>query len=421
MAAARAVLISPIAPARSGNGLAMRMGLFAEALARIARVDVIVVPVAGEAGDPARFAREIGVRTRRVEIEGRFDTHFTLLSRIPDESARLAAFRDYGKPSLSRALSAPVVSDIARAVDACRPDLVHVGRSYLAPGVAWAPSRVAMTLDLDEDDRASFLSQARTARANGRSARAEWLEQEGLACDALIAYHHARFRRLYVASRVEAAALSRRHPGLACETLVNAVEIPRRPTRRDDGATLLFVGALGYAPNAEGLAWFAREVLPRMRAGGRACRLLIAGARPPPTIAALARHPRIEVLGPVAEVAPLYRSATLALAPLRSGGGTRIKLLEAAAHRVASVSTLAAASGIEWPHEVGGWRADSALDFASACSLGLADPEERDRRARQAREWVKNHHARDRAVTRLARSLVTALDGAAINDDEPTT
>ena len=53
----RAVFISPIVPASTGNGLAMRMGLFVEALSRIARVDVIVVPVAGESKDEISFLR----------------------------------------------------------------------------------------------------------------------------------------------------------------------------------------------------------------------------------------------------------------------------------------------------------------------------------------------------------------------------
>lgn len=407
----RAVFISPIAPACCGNGLAMRMGLFAEALSKIARVDVIVVPVAGATGNATCFAQDIGVRLHPVEIASRIDTYFSLLSRIPGEQQRLEAFRAYGKPSLSRGLSAPVLAEIARIVAACRPDLIHVGRSYLLPCVADLPSDVTLTLDLDEDDRASFASQASLARTRGHSARAEWLEQEGLACDAQIGRHHARFQRIFVASRSEAVALSQRHAGIACETAQNAIEIPRRTTRRDDGKTLLFIGSLGYAPNNEGVAWLACEVLPRLRArAGGACRLLIAGAQPPPAVAALARHPRIAVLGYVADLTPLYQHATLALAPLHAGGGTRIKLLEAAAHRVASVATHAAAAGIDWPRDAGGWRATAPEAFARACELGFTDAAERDRRANAALSWVQRFHARARLLTRLARNLAAALD-----------
>jgi polysaccharide biosynthesis protein PslH len=153
--------------------------------------------------------------------------------------------------------------------------------------------------------------------------------------------------------------------------------------------------------------WFCREVLPRLRARPR---LLIAGAGGGPDIGALADHPRITVLGRVADVAPLYRRANLALAPLHSGGGTRIKLLEASAHRTASVSTDCAAAGIGWPRDAGGWRERSAFEFARACETALADPGERDRRAARGLDWVVRHHSRPRVVSELARSFVAAMD-----------
>jgi glycosyltransferase involved in cell wall biosynthesis len=407
----RAVFISPIVPARSGNGLAMRMGMFAEALSRIARLDVIVVPVAGGFGEEAPLPSTY--QTQRIHVEGRPDTHFSLLSRISDERTRLDAFRAYGKPSIARGLSAPVITEIARVAEARQPDIIHIGRSYLLPCVELLPQRVAMTLDLDEDDRASFASQARLARARGHMARAGWLEQEGLACDALIASMIERFRRAFIASPADGSRLAQRHAGLVCETFENPVEIPRRLAKRDDGRTLLFVGTLGYSPNSEGIVWFFREVMPQLRGrSGGDCRLLIVGARPPPTVAALARHPRVTVLGRVTDLAPLYQRATLALAPMRAGGGTRIKLLEAAAHRTASVSTPVAAAGISWPRDAGGWRAETRCAFAQACRFGLADAAERDRRAGDGLKWVLQHHAREQLVGRLARSFAAVLDQA---------
>ncbi len=241
----RAVLISPIAPARTGNGLAMRMGQFAEALAKIAELTIVVAPVAGDAGESFD-----GGPVQIVPIVGRTDTHFSMLSRIRDERSRLEAFRDYGKPSLAAHLSPPVLADISSRVAACRPDIVHIGRSYLSPCVERLPPGVAATLDLDEDDQASFSSQARLARARGQDIRAAWLEQEGVACDRLVARWRRNFRRVFVANAEDGLRLARRHPGLAWEAARNAVAIPPRRAKRDDGETLLFVGGLGYEPNA---------------------------------------------------------------------------------------------------------------------------------------------------------------------------
>jgi glycosyltransferase involved in cell wall biosynthesis len=409
----RAVFISPIVPSGTGNGLAMRMGLFVEALSRIARVDVIVVPVAGEPKDEISFLQERGVSLHWINIRGRTDTHFSLLSRIANGLARLDAFRAYGKPSIARALSAPVLTDIARVIEICKPDLIHIGRSYLLPCIAQSPQGIAATVDLDEDDLSSFASQARLARLRGDLTSADWLEQEGRACDALIARFGRNFRRAYVASRRESLRLTQRHPGLRCEVLHNAVEIPPRKPRRDNGKTLLFIGALQYYPNSDGIIWFAQKVLPFLRApAGGACRLLIAGASPPPGVVALTRHPSVTVLGRVKSVATLYQHATLALAPLHAGGGTRIKLLEAAAHRVASVSTPVAAQGSTGHRRsAAGARRGREISIR-ACHMALDNAAERDRRAAQAQSSVRAHHAKERVVKGLAQSLLAAADDA---------
>jgi glycosyltransferase involved in cell wall biosynthesis len=382
------------------------MGMFVEALSRIALVDVIVVPVAGGRATTNLFLQELGVRLHAISVTGCNETHFFLLSQISDERMRLEAFRAYGKPTLASFLSPPVLARISQIIEACKPDLVHIGRSYLAPCVAVIPERTVVTLDLDEDDRTSFESQAGLARKSRKVALANWLEQEGQACDALVSRFGPRFQHVFVASRREALLLARRHPQLAFEPMENAVEIPRCAARRDDGSTLLFLGSLSYPPNAEGILWFSREVLPRLRAiGGRACRLLIAGGQPPVSVADLQRHPRISVLGRVPDVAELYRRSTLALAPLRAGGGTRIKLLEAAAHGVASVSTPIAAEGLCWPAGAGGWIAETSGQVAEACREALGRPAERNRRAARMLDWVRRRHARKILVARISQSL----------------
>ena len=383
----------------------MRMGQFAEALAKIADLTNIVAPVAGE----TEFRRRFPENAKNLhEIRAPVDTHFSLLSRIADPSARLEAFRAYGKPSLAARLSAPVLADIARRIETLRPDIVHIGRSYMLPCAKSLPQDVTLTVDLDEDDLFSYASQARLARRRGDFNASLWLEQEGLACDQLIARWASRCQEVFVASLAEGRRLRLRHPGLKYEVVKNSVEIPRRLSKRDDGATLLFVGALGYRPNAEGVVWFCQSVLPRLRAR-RACRLLIAGAGGGPAIAGLAKSPRIRILGRVPDLAPLYRQATIALAPLHSGGGVRIKLLEAAAHGTASIATDHAAAGIGWPQDFAGWRARSAGEFAAACEQALANRAERDARAVRGRDWVIRHHARGRVVSGLARSFISAM------------
>jgi polysaccharide biosynthesis protein PslH len=408
----RAVFVTPIEPALTGSGLAMRMGLFLSALSAFASVDVILAPVVASAGAPPgrSLTEAVGARLHVIPTHDFIDTRYALLMRIPDQQARLAAFRAYARPSLARALSPGVMDRIEQIIRSCRPDILHIGRSYLSEIVTLAPTGAIVTLDLDEDDLANHLSQAALARKSGRIIEAEWLAQEGRACDALVARFGPNCHHLFVASDREARLLAPRHPGLRFTRVENAIEIPRPTPRRDDGATLVFVGALGYQPNSKGLLWFASEVLPRLKARRAAVpRLLIAGASAPREVTALSRDPRIRLLGRVDDLAALYRQATLALAPMSSGGGTRIKLVEAAAHGVASVSTQAAADGLDWPADVGGWRASSASGFAAACDAGLSDAGERARRAMAAKRRVIGRQSRDRVIASLAGALKGAL------------
>jgi glycosyltransferase involved in cell wall biosynthesis len=78
--------------------------------------------------------------------------------------------------------------------------------------------------------------------------------------------------------------------------------------------------------------------------------------------------------------------------PIRAGGGTRVKILEAASHRCPIVSTTVGAEGLK----VTGGRelclADTPAQFAESCALLMRDAGERQRLAREALRWVRANH-----------------------------
>jgi glycosyltransferase involved in cell wall biosynthesis len=183
-----------------------------------------------------------------------------------------------------------------------------------------------------------------------------------------------------------------------------------RPPRRDDGRTLLFVGALGYPPNADGILWFADRIWPAVcRRAPRSLRLVIVGRDAPPALRALDGFGGIEVRGAVDDLAPVYAAATLAIAPLRAGGGTRIKLIEAAARRVPFVATGLAAAGLAFGTARCGWIADGEADFSAAVLQALADPAERRRRADRAHRIAARRHERGAIVEALTRRFAALL------------
>jgi glycosyltransferase involved in cell wall biosynthesis len=287
-------------------------------------------------------------------------------------------------------------------------------------GLAAAGPKTSLSLDFDEDDYESMRSQAELRSRSGNRFGAEWWAADADATEALVRKVGSGFRYQWISSVEDQATLRARHPVLDPALLPNAVEIPDAPRRRDNGATLLFVGSLGYLPNVEGLLWFAGSIWPRLRRRAeRQLRLVVVGPNTPPEISALGRlgpiarllgrKPDIKVLGPVANLRPLYEQATLAIAPLQGGRGTRLKLLEAAAEGVAVVATTDAARGLPltppWA-----WIANGSVDFCDACLIALHDEEERSRRVAQGRALVAGQFDRAKTVAALAHRFANLLE-----------
>jgi polysaccharide biosynthesis protein PslH len=111
--------------------------------------------------------------------------------------------------------------------------------------------------------------------------------------------------------------------------------------------TIIFVGAMDYFPNSEAANFFARQIWPHIRTRLAGAELVIVGANPGRPVLALGELPGVKVTGMVPDVRPFYRGALAAIVPLRTGGGTRLKILEAMAAGVPVVSTPLGAEGLE--------------------------------------------------------------------------
>ena len=116
--------------------------------------------------------------------------------------------------------------------------------------------------------------------------------------------------------------------------------------RRSDEPLLLYVGTMSWEPNARAAIFLAEAVLPKVREQFPRCRLRIVGRDPTAGVSALAALPGVEVAGRVAEMAPHLAEASLLAVPLESGGGTRLKILEAFAAGLPVVSTPIGCEGI---------------------------------------------------------------------------
>ena len=181
-----------------------------------------------------------------------------------------------------------------------------------------------------------------------------------------------------VVSAADRAAFRDRMPDARFEVVVNGVDVDYFHPRSDPaggGDRLVFAGGMSWYPNREAMSWFLAEIWPRIRARRPRARLTIVGSHPPPDVLrAVAAGDGVEAPGLVPDIRPFVCEAAVYVCPLRVGGGTRLKILDAWAMGKAVVST---SLGCEGLHAVPGRDlevADDPAAFADRVCALLADP-----------------------------------------------
>ena len=104
---------------------------------------------------------------------------------------------------------------------------------------------------------------------------------------------------------------------------------------------------MNYPPNVDAVVWFCDEISPNLRRKVPDLRFNIVGSRPHPKVLALGQREGVHVTGEVADVRPYLAECSAVVVPLRSGGGTRLKILQAMAMERPVISTSLGAEGLE--------------------------------------------------------------------------
>jgi len=158
------------------------------------------------------------------------------------------------------------------------------------------------------------------------------------------------FHACITCSEKDAEIVRQDAPGIRILVIPNGVDLEmfRPPSyRRLDPPILLFVGTMHYYPNIDAMRYFFKEIYPIIRQERPDIRVQIVGHRPPSEIQRLAELPGVEVTGGVPDVRPYYAQASVFIVPLRLGGGTRLKIMEAMAMGLPVVSTSVGAEGLD--------------------------------------------------------------------------
>jgi glycosyltransferase involved in cell wall biosynthesis len=356
------------------NGTSIRVANIVRALARLGDVDFFLIPHGGTAsstpvpsGEPvARMGRAPraprrglgGLRVRQLTWLGTSTLPFSVATR--DYSGVRSAFLAWARPHY---------------------DLVWIGRAHAYVPLAGLID-AATVVDFDDledrkirawldvaSDAASLANPARPSPAATRLIRSSGARL-------LNSVNLRRWRALEhrIANAVDAVVvcsdLDRQRLGVANGVVIpNAYAPPARAVGRVEVGrppTILLVGALTYAPNADAARFLVREVLPRVRGRLPGTHVRLIGHHEG-GLTDLAEVSGVTFTGFVPDVSRELAYGDVAAVPVRFGGGTRVKILEAFAHRIPVVSTSLGCEGIDTTDGRHLLIADDPEGFASAC------------------------------------------------------
>ncbi|MGA8727003.1 MAG: glycosyltransferase family 4 protein [Acidimicrobiales bacterium] len=283
-----------------------------------------------------------------------------------------------------------------------------LGRPRLGPTVV----DVCDLADVKERQRADLIGKRPAHDAAARLRRVAAVAQARIN-----AADWSRFQRS-VASEVDRVVLASETDvplfGVEnCDVVPNTYERPDHPAGHDvplRPPTMLLQGTFDYAPNVDGARWLVEELAPAIRTKLPDLQIRIVG-KTTGSVDTLAEPPLVTVVGKVPRMEPELGRADLVVVPLRMGSGTRLKILEAFAHRVPVVSTPLGAEGLAAVDGVHLVLADRPESFAEACARLCNDLDFRRRLVDAARglfeERYESKVARDR-IRQVVGSLTTS-------------
>jgi glycosyltransferase involved in cell wall biosynthesis len=219
---------------------------------------------------------------------------------------------------------------------------------------------------------------------------------------------------VYLCSAADERRLLDDAPGVRTAVVPNAADVdyfqPRSTDPPPDGRTVVYFGLLATVPNIDAVVHFVQDIWPRIAEARPDARLKIIGPRPPPSLQALA-GPQVELTGFVSDLRPHLAAAAAVVTPLRLGGGTRLKIVEAMAMGKAIVSTTLGAEGIEAIPGRDLLIEDQPEAFADAVNRLLGDPELAARIGQSVRSLAVERYSWSAAARRLEgfyRSILEA-------------
>lgn len=194
-------------------------------------------------------------------------------------------------------------------------------------------------------------------------------------------------------SENEAAMMAQLAQARNVYAITNGVDLDYyRPKPGNTESGCVFIGALDYFPNMDGIVWFARTIWPNVRAHRPEARLAIVGRKPVPAVRDLSAIPGVDVIGQVPDVRPYLAAASVVIAPLRIARGLQNKVLEAMSYGKAVVASPSALAGFGMKPDLPAHQANEPVDWVESLVQLLGDDALRQNRGEAGRAFAECYH-----------------------------
>ena len=289
-----------------------------------------------------------------------------------------------------------MTATLGRIIRETRPTVIHVESFYMLQNL---PEGHGIPVLLSEP-AIEYLAWARHARV-----AQPWYTRPGIAVEAakmrvVEPRVWAQADMVGAMSEIDAQIIQKAAPTSAVTLTPNGVDVNffnKNVAVERDSVTAVYMGDYKYFPNSDAISYFAHEILPLVRQKKPDFRLTLLGKDPSPEILAL-QSDTINVTGLVDDTRPYLQSSAMFICPLRSGSGTRFKLMEALACGCPVVSTSLGCEGlgaVDGEHML---IRDTPQAFADAIVSLMDNPQQGEAIGTAGRAWVVEHHAWERSA-----------------------
>jgi len=217
----------------------------------------------------------------------------------------------------------------------------------------------------------------------------------------------------FAVSKLDRERLLGYRPSLPIAVVENGVDLDyfRASAQPDARRHVVFTGSMDWRPNQDAARYFVSEILPSLRRVEPKVECTFVGRNPPPEILALASVPGVHITGTVEDVRPFVARAAVYVVPLRIGGGSRLKVLEALAMGRAVVSTSVGAEGLDVEHGRDILVADTPEAFAESVLNLLGNPSRCAVLAQAGRRLVERRYGWDALAGKMGDVIRATCEG----------